>query len=84
MMQEEAAVEFVNQIGDHAQAQLEDEWEKKAEIIMAEMIAAGEPTVHNADLPAASLPPQQASQEPSVVSKSRSTVVETSATPPKS
>jgi len=82
-VQEEAAVEFVNQIGDHAQAQLEDEWEKKAETLMAEMTAAGEPTAYNADLPVASLP-QEASQEPLVVSKSRTAVVETSVTPPKS
>lgn len=80
---EEAAVEFVNQIGDQAQAQLEDEWEKKAGALMAEITAAGEPTANDADLPSVSLP-QEASQEPLVVSKSRTTVVETMVAPPKS
>lgn len=73
---EEAAVEFVEQIGDQARAQLEDEWEKKAETLMAEMKATGE----SAD---ASLP-QETSQEPLVVVKSRTTVVETRVTPPES
>lgn len=82
-LQEEAAVEFVNQIGDQAQAQLEDEWEKKAGTLMAEMTAAGEPTANDTDLPSASLP-QETSQEPLVVSKSRTTVVETRVAPPKS
>lgn len=79
LVQEEAAVEFVEQIGDQARAQLEDEWEKKAETLIAEMKAAGE----SADLPVTSLP-QETSQEPLVVVKSRTTVVETRVTPPES
>jgi hypothetical protein len=86
MLQEEAAVEFVNQIGDHAQAQLEDEWAKKAETLMAEMTqqisVAGEPTAYKADLPIASSLPQESSQEPLVASKSTTSVVETRVTPP--
>ena len=84
-VQEEAAVDFVNQIGDHAQAQLEEEWEKKTETLMAEMtqqIPTGQPTAYKADLPVASSLPLESSQEPSVVSKSRTFVVEARVTPP--
>ncbi|KAG0582480.1 hypothetical protein KC19_3G063500 [Ceratodon purpureus] len=85
---EEAAVEFVNQIGDHAQAQLEDEWEKKTETLMAEVMVqqiptTGEPTGYKADVPVASSFPRESSQEPSVVSKTRTIVVEARVTPPK-
>lgn len=87
-VQEEAAVEFVNQIGDHARTQLEEEWEKKAETLMAEVMtqqipATGEPTPYNADLSVASSLPRESSQEPLVVSKSRTTVVETRIISPK-
>ena len=87
-VQEEAAVEFVNQIGDHAQAQLEDEWEKKTETLMAEVMVqqiptTGEPTGYKADVPVASSLPRESSQEPSVVLKTRTIVVEARVTPPK-
>jgi hypothetical protein len=42
LIQEQAAVQFVDQIGDQAKAQLEDEWNKKAETLMTTVITTQE------------------------------------------
>ena len=42
MIQEQAAVAFVDQISDEAKAQLEDEWNKKAETLMTSVARAQE------------------------------------------
>ncbi|KAG0590587.1 hypothetical protein M758_1G101000 [Ceratodon purpureus] len=47
---EQAAVQFVDQIGDQAKAQLEDEWNHKAETLMTTVAKTQEKFV--ADLPA--------------------------------
>lgn len=53
IVQEVAAVEFVNQIGDQAQAQLEEDWNQKAEAIMA-TVKSQQKLGLGADLPTAS------------------------------
>lgn len=49
MLQEQAAVEFVDQLGDQATVQLEDEWNKKAETLMTTVAKTQERL--GADLP---------------------------------
>nr|XP_024359324.1 uncharacterized protein LOC112274245 isoform X1 [Physcomitrium patens]PNR31989.1 hypothetical protein PHYPA_026113 [Physcomitrium patens] len=78
---EEAAVEFVNQIGDHAQAQLEEEWEQKAKTLVAEFMAEELPLPRESTPCKADVPVPSLAQEGSPVSNTRTTVVETNVTP---
>jgi len=57
---EVAAVEFVNQIGDQAQAQLEEDWNQKSEAVMATVMTQQKLGL-GADLPTASLPSEAVS-----------------------
>jgi hypothetical protein len=60
IVQEVAAVEFVNQIGDQAQAQLEEDWNQKSEAVMATVMTQQKLGL-GADLPTASLPSEAVS-----------------------
>jgi hypothetical protein len=42
MIQEQVAVQFVGHIGNQAKAQLEDEWNKKAETLMITVVTMQE------------------------------------------
>lgn len=66
IVQEVAAVEFVNQIGDQAQAQLEEDWNQKSEAVMATVMTQQKLGL-GADLPTASSPSEAVSSTTVVV-----------------